>query len=84
MALSAIMTGTSELLATIAMIAISGYLVWTILSIRQRRLRFAEDGGDDYSGQAKEPESLTKPNEEALEQMDELLEQAGFSMPEEE
>ena len=84
MALSAIMTGTSELLATIAMIAISGYLVWTILSIRQRRLRFAEDGGDDYSGQAKEPESLTKPNEEALEQMDVLLEQAGFSMPEEE
>ncbi|MBI87818.1 MAG: hypothetical protein CMB67_02160 [Euryarchaeota archaeon] len=78
------MTGTSELLATIAMIAISGYLVWTILSIRQRRLRFAEDGGDDYSGQAKEPESLTKPNEEALEQMDVLLEQAGFSMPEEE
>ena len=84
MALSAIMTGTSELLATIAMIAISGYLVWTILSIRQRRLRFAEDGGDDYSGQAKEPESLTKPNEEALEQMDVLLEQAGISMPEEE
>ena len=84
MALSAIMTGTSELLATIAMIAISGYLVWTILSIRQRRLRFAEDGGDDYSGQAKEPESLTKPDEEALEQMDVLLEQAGFSMPEEE
>ena len=78
------MTGTSELLATIAMIAISGYLVWTILSIRQRRLRFAEDGGDDYSGQAKEPESLTKPDEEALEQMDVLLEQAGFSMPEEE
>ena len=78
------MTGTSELLATIAMIAISGYLVWTILSIRQRRLRFAEDGGDDYSGQAKEPESLTKPNEEALEQMDVLLEQAVFSMPEEE
>ncbi len=78
------MAGTSEIVASLLMIAISGYLIWTILSIRQRRLRFAEEGGDDYSGEAKEPDALKKPDQEALEQMDELLEQAGFSMPDEE
>ncbi len=84
MALSANMAGTSEIVATFLMVAISGYLIWTILSIRQRRLRFAEEGGDDYSGDAKEPEVLKKPDQEALEQMDELLEQEGFYMPDEE
>ena len=72
------------LLILAVMIAISGYLVWTILNIRQRRLKFAADGGDQYKGEAKEPEALMKPDEEALEQMGELLEQAGLSLPEEE
>jgi hypothetical protein len=47
-------------------------------------MKFAAEGGDDYSGGAKEPEALTNPDEEALEDMDNLLEQAGFTMPEEE
>ena len=47
-------------------------------------MKFAAEGGDDYSGDAKEPEALTTPDDEALEDMDNLLEQAGFSMPEEE
>ena len=66
------------------MIAITGYLMWTVLEIRQRRINFAAEGGDDYSGEAKEPDALINPDEEALEDMDQLLEQAGFSMPEEE
>ena len=78
------MVGLSEILATLVMIAISGYLVWTLLGIRQRRMKFAAEGGDDYSGEAKEPEALTRPNEEALDDMDNLLQQAGFNMPEEE
>lgn len=78
------MVGSSEILATSVMIAISGYLVWTLLGIRQRRLKFAIEGGDDYSGEAKEPEALTNPDDEALEDMDNLLEKAGFAMPEEE
>ena len=78
------MVGLSEILATLVMIVISGYLVWTLLGIRQRRMKFAAEGGDDYSGEAKEPEALTKPNEEALDDMDNLLHQAGFTMPEEE
>lgn len=77
------MVGLSEILATLVMIAISGYLVWTLLGIRQRRIKFAIEG-DDYSGDAKEPEALTNPNDEALEDMDNLLEKAGFAMPEEE
>ena len=47
-------------------------------------MKFAAEGGDDYSGEAKEPEALITPDDEALEDMDNLLEQAGFSMPEEE
>lgn len=78
------MVGLSEILATLVMIVISGYLVWTLLGIRQRRMKFAAEGGDDYSGEAKEPEALTKPNEAALDDMDNLLQQAGFTMPEEE
>ena len=78
------MVGLSEILATLVMIVISGYLVWTLLGIRQRSMKFAAEGGDDYSGEAKEPEALTKPNEEALDDMDNLLQQAGFTMPEEE
>ena len=78
------MVGLSEILATLAMIAISGYLIWTLLGIRQRRMKFAADGGDDYSGEAKEPGDLINPDEEALEDMDLLLEQTGFAMPEDE
>lgn len=78
------MVGLSELLAAFVMIAITGYLVWTLLGIRQRRMKFAADGGDDYSGEAKEPDALINPDDEALEDMGQLLEQAGFSMPEEE
>ncbi len=47
-------------------------------------MKFAADGGDDYSGEAKEPGELINPDEEALEDMDLLLEQAGFAMPEDE
>ena len=58
--------------------------MWTLLGIRQRRLRYAAEGGDDYIGEAKEPEALSDPNKEALDDMDQLLNQAGFTMPEEE
>ena len=78
------MVGLSEILATVVMVAITGYLVWTLLGIRQRRMEFAAEGGDDYSGAAKEPSALANPDSLALEDMDQLLEEAGFSMPEEE
>ena len=69
----------TELFLILVMGGISISLVRTILVIRNRRLRFAVEGEDDYSGDAKNPESLSKPDSEALEDMDYLLEKAGFS-----
>ena len=69
----------TELFVILVMGVISISLVRTILVIRNRRLRFAVEGEDDYSGDAKDPESLSKPDSEALEDMDYLLEKAGFS-----
>ena len=69
----------TELFLILVMGGISISLVRTILVIRNRRLRFAVEGEVDYSGDAKDPESLSKPDSEALEDMDNLLEKAGFS-----
>jgi len=74
----------TELFLILVMGGISISLVRTILVIRNRRLRFAVEGEDDYSGDAKDPESLSKPDSEALEDMDYLLEKAGFSAIDEE
>ena len=74
----------TELFLILVMGVISISLVRTILVIRNRRLRFAVEGEDDYSGDAKDPESLSKPDSEALEDMDYLLEKAGFSAIDEE
>tara|TARA_B100000287_G_scaffold91944_1_gene84135 strand:- start:125 stop:361 length:237 start_codon:yes stop_codon:yes gene_type:complete len=74
----------TEIFLILVMVGISISLVRTILVIRNRRLRFAVEGEDDYSGDAKDPESLSKPDSEALEDMDYLLEKAGFSAIDEE
>ena len=78
------MASNTEILLTLVMGGISIVLVRTILVIRNRRFRFAEEGGDDYVGDAKDPEALSKPDSDALEDMDNLLERAGFNMPEDE
>jgi len=74
----------TEIFLILVMVGISISLVRTILVIRNRRLRFVVEGEDDYSGDAKDPESLSKPDSEALEDMDYLLEKAGFSAIDEE
>ena len=78
------MAPVTEILLTLVMGGISIVLVRTILVIRNRRLKFAEEGGDDYVGDAKDPEALSKPDSDALKDMDNLLERAGFNMPEDE
>ena len=78
------MASSTEILLTLVMGGISIVLIRTILVIRNRRLRFALEGGDDYVGDAKDPQALSKPDSEALEDMDNLLERAGFNMPEDE
>ena len=78
------MASGTEILLTLVMGGISIVLVRTILVIRNRRLRYAVEGGDDYVGDAKDPQALSKPDSDALEEMDKLLERAGFNMPEDE
>ena len=76
--------GSEVILSTFVMMGISLFLIRTILVIRNRRAIFSAGGGDSYSGDAKEPGALSKPDAEALEDMDSLLEKAGFYIPEDE
>ena len=78
------MVAATELILTLVMGTISIFLIRTILVVRNRRFRFASEGQDDYSGDAKDPESLSNPDSDALEDMDYLMERAGFSMLEDE
>ena len=78
------MASGTEILLTLVMGGISVFLVRTILVIRNRRLRFAVEGGDDYVGDAIDPKALSKPDSDALKDMDNLLERAGFNIPEDE
>ena len=78
------MVTATELILTLIMGGISIFLIRTILVIRNRRIRFASEGGDDYRGDAKDPTALSNPDSDALEDMDSLLERAGFSMIEDE
>ena len=49
------MVVATELILTLVMVGISIFLIRTILVIRNRRFRFASEGEDDYSGDAKDP-----------------------------
>ena len=49
------MVAATELILTLVMGAISIFLIRTILVVRNRRFRFASEGEDDYSGDAKDP-----------------------------
>ena len=78
------MVSETEFFLTLVLGGISVFLIRTILVIRNRRLRFASEGQDDYSGDAKNPDSLSNPDSDALEDMDYLMDRAGFSILEEE
>ena len=78
------MVVATELILTLVMGGISIFLIRTICHLYTRRFRFASQGGDDYSGDAKDPAALSNPDSDALEDMDSLLERAGFSMLEDE
>ena len=68
------MSGISEFTATLILISITGFLIWTILSIRQRRIMELSSGESNYIGNAKDPSTLIEPDDEALENLAELLE----------
>ena len=72
-----------EVITTVGLVATSGYLLWIILQIRQRRLRLSKDP-NFFLGEAKNPETLETLDPEAMDEMDKLLLQAGFNVPDEE
>ena len=72
------MAVATELILTLVMGGISVFLIRTILVIRNRRFRFASEGQDDYSGDAKNPDSLSNPDSDALEDMDYLMKDTGI------
>jgi hypothetical protein len=72
-----------QIITTVGLVATSGYLVWIILRIRQRRLRLSKDP-IFFLGEAKNPETLANLDSEAIDEMDKLLLQAGFNIPDEE
>jgi hypothetical protein len=49
-------------------------LIWYILRLRQRRRSDIIEVEEEYSGQAKNPQSLMIPDEDALAELDRLLE----------
>ena len=72
------MTALMEPAANLLLIGTAGGLIWLLLRLRQRR-RASERGIDGhYSGAAKDPGSLMEPDDEALEEMEDLLQQARY------
>ena len=66
------MVDTQTILAMILSIS-AGLMIWFILRLRQnRRMNILEDL-EEYSGMAKNPETLMDPDDEALDELDRLL-----------
>ena len=72
-----------EVITSVGLGATSGYWVWIILQIRQRRVRLSKDP-NFFRGEAKNPEILETLDPDAMDEMDKLLLQAGFNVPDEE
>ncbi len=78
------MAAFAELIVTLALICSAGALIWLLLRVSERR-RLVVEGyfGEQYSGAAKNPDSLMNPDEKALEEMGDLLEQVRSGMGDE-
>ena len=64
-------------------LAISAILmIWTLLKHRQKNRLLQITDNDDYSGMARDPNSLTVTDENAMEQFDRLLVNHGADMDE--
>jgi len=71
------MAAFAELVVTLILICSAGVLIWLLFRFSERR-RLVSEGhfSEHYSGAAKDPDSLMNPDEKALEEMEDLLEQA--------
>jgi hypothetical protein len=64
---------TSVGIATILLSISSIVMFWLIFRHRTKNRRGSELENDDYTGLAKDPQSLANPDEEALAELDNLL-----------
>ena len=64
----------SQTIAAVLLSLSAAGLIWYILRLRQRRRSDILEVEEEYSGQAKNPQSLMIPDEDALAELDRLLE----------
>ena len=68
------MAADSQTIAAVLLSLSAAGLIWFILRLRQRRKLDIVEVEKEYSGQAKSPENLMIPDENALAELDRLLE----------
>ena len=71
------MAGLSTPLIMLILTVSTGFMIWQLLKLRQRNMLInAGHFDEDYSGEAKNPEKFMEPDEDALDEMQELLDNA--------
>jgi len=63
----------AEALVNIILTISAILMIWTLLRYRQKNRLLQITDNDDYSGMARDPNSLTVTDENAMEQFDKLL-----------
>ena len=66
------MASAQDILSVILSIS-AGLLIWVLLRIRQKRRLKTIVESEDYSGNARNPQSLKEPDAKALAELDKLL-----------
>ena len=71
------MTDLSTFVIMLILVLSAGLMIWQLLKLRQKNMLINSGHFDeDYSGEAKNPEKFMEPDEDALEEMQELLDKA--------
>ncbi len=71
------MVDLSTFVIMLILVLSAGLMIWQLLKLRQKNMLINSGHFDeDYSGEAKNPEKFMEPDEDALEEMQELLDKA--------
>ena len=71
------MADLSTFVLMLILVLSAGLMIWQLLKLRQKNMLINSGHFDeDYSGEAKNPEKFMEPDEDALEEMQELLDKA--------
>ena len=77
MALANSMADLSTFVIMLILVLSAGLMIWQLLKLRQKNMLINSGHFDeDYSGEAKNPEKFMEPDEDALEEMQELLDKS--------